>query len=194
MSISYIILLSFFLLTGILRIFELKLAKRNYLHRKKKEVPVLEHSENYFFLFIVLHISFLVTVPLEVLILKEQFNFWLGVFSALIYFSCLMLRFHILKTLGKSWNTKIFYDPNSENWVVTDGIYKYIRHPNYLVVIMEIASLSLFHSAFNSFLFFTIANFCLLYVRIKNEEKALFLNPYYRKNFENKKRFIPYLF
>ena len=104
------------------------------------------------------------------------------------------MKNHVLKILGKNWNTKVIYNPELEDSIITTGIYSYIRHPNYLIVILEIISLSLFHSAFFSFLFFSLINLILLYFRIKFEEEMLFNNTKYLKHFENKKRFIPGLF
>ena len=74
------------------------------------------------------------------------------------------------------------------------GLYQYIRHPNYLIVILEIAAISLLHGAFLSFVFFSLCNFCILYFRIRQEESFLLQNPYYAQHFKDKKRFIPYVF
>jgi methyltransferase len=96
--------------------------------------------------------------------------------------------------LGKNWNTKVIYNPSDELSITTGGIYKYIRHPNYLVVIFELTALSLFHSAYFSFIIFSILNFMLLFFRIRFEENELFKNSKYSNHFLDKKRFIPGLF
>lgn len=89
---------------------------------------------------------------------------------------------------------RVIVNPEKTDSIVTEGIYSYIRHPNYLVVILEIIGLSLFHSAFYSFIIFSIANFIILFYRIRTEEKALFRNPAYATHFSSKKRFIPGIF
>ncbi|MDX1959966.1 MAG: isoprenylcysteine carboxylmethyltransferase family protein [Leptospiraceae bacterium] len=189
---SYYYLLGLIFVTSILRIIELRIAKSNLDQRKSS--TLIQVKEPFFFLFVVLHSSFLIIVPLEAILLDREFNFIIALSSISVYFICLLLRFHILFVLGKFWNTKIIYEKEIKEGIITNGIYKYIRHPNYLVVILEIASISLFHSSYYSFIFFSIFNFILLFFRIKKEENALFQNDYYSEHFQNKKRFIPYLF
>ncbi len=185
------ILVCLFLLTIVLRIWELKIGKRNKLLREKVHSN-LQQKEPYYFLFFVLHTSFLLFTPLEVFIFQRPFFWILGVLSVLIYFFCLVLRFHILKELGTSWNTEILSHPSTDT-IVTTGIYSKIRHPNYLVVILEFFSLSLFHSAWISLVIFSSLNLILLLKhRIPFEEEILFQNPKYKAHFENKNRFFPF--
>ena len=151
----------------------------------------LQQKEPYYFLFFVLHTSFLLFTPLEVFIFQRPFIWILGILSVFIYFFCLVLRFHIIKELGTSWNTEILSHPSTDT-IVTTGIYSKIRHPNYLVVILEIFSLSLFHSAWISLVIFSSLNLILLLKhRIPLEEAVLFQNPKYKAHFENKNRFFP---
>jgi methyltransferase len=56
---------------------------------------------------------------------------------------------------------------------ITRGIYRYIRHPNYLGVALEIAALPLMHSAWRSAVIFSVANAVLLAVRAREEDGAL---------------------
>ena len=104
------------------------------------------------------------------------------------------MRISVLTTLKENWNVKVVFDPSSENSISKTGLYQYIRHPNYLIVILEIAAISLLHGAFISFVFFSVCNFCILYFRIKQEEGFLMQNPHYAQHFQGKKRFIPYVF
>jgi len=193
MPYPFIILLILFSFTSILRVVELIISNKNFKSRQNENgitVPI----EKTFILFIILHVSFLILVPVEVFYLGRPFYSTLGIPMLLIYLICLSLRLHVLTVLGTNWNTKVIYNPDSEDSITTTGIYKYIRHPNYLIVILEILSLSLFHTAIWSFLFFTLFNFILLYFRINFEEEKLFKNTKYIKYFSDKKRFIPGIF
>jgi methyltransferase len=190
---SHILFLSVWIITIIFRLFELKLAKKNLAKRKSQ--PNLQIAkEPFFFLFVLLHSSFLVFVPLEVFLLKRNFELWIGVICLLVYIACLVMRVSVLTTLKENWNVKVVFDPSSENSISKTGLYQFIRHPNYLIVILEIAAISLLHGAFLSFVFFSICNFCILYFRIRQEENFLMQNPYYAQHFKDKKRFIPYVF
>ncbi len=193
MPYPFIILIILFSFTSILRVIELIISNKNFKSRKDENgitIPI----EKSFFLFVLLHVSFLILVPVEVFYLNRPFFNLLGIIMLLIYFMCLILRFHVLNVLGKNWNTKVIYNPKSEDSITITGIYKYIRHPNYLIVILEIISLSLFHTAIWSFLFFSLCNLVLLFFRINFEEEKLFKNVKYLKHFADKKRFIPGIF
>ena len=99
------------------------------------------------------------------------------------------LRVWTLYTLGRAWNVRVL-PPES---VVTDGPYAWIRHPNYLVVILEIAALPLVHGAWLSALALSLANAAVLAVRIPTEERALATLPAWRAAMAHKPRFIPRL-
>jgi methyltransferase len=190
-SFSGLLLIIF--ITSLLRLIELFISKRNDSVRSL-EPNIQKPKEISFFLFIILHVSFLIFTPLEVFFLERNFHFFLGICMIALYLSCLLLRFHVLNILGKNWNTRVIYNPNDELSIITNGVYKYIRHPNYLIVILEITSISLYHSAYFSFLFFTLFNLLLLFFRIRFEENELFKNSKYSNHFKYKKRFIPGLF
>lgn len=91
---------------------------------------------------------------------------WLTVFALLQ-----ILRFWTLWTLGRRWTTRIIVVPGEK--LVTGGPYRLFRHPNYVVVIGEIAVLPLcFAMPLFAFLF-SVANAAILTVRIKAESAAL---------------------
>ncbi len=72
---------------------------------------------------------------------------------------------------------------------VTEGPYRYLRHPNYLAVILEMACVPLVGGAWLTALVFSIGNAALLRVRIRAEEKAL--GELYSKSFAERPRFWP---
>src|SRR5665647_2271843 len=77
----------------------------------------------------------------------------------------------LMVSIGKFWNTKIYHISNLP--LVKKGPYRYINHPNYMIVIAEIAVIPLaFHLYFTAIVF-TILNAMMLFVRIKEENRAL---------------------
>jgi methyltransferase len=66
-----------------------------------------------------------------------------------------------------------------------------VRHPNYLVVITEIATLPLVGGAYRTALTFSLLNALILQRRISQEEQQLFKVPGYRETMGNKPRFLP---
>ncbi len=82
-----------------------------------------------------------------------------------------VLRYWAIKTLGVYWNTKILVVPKHS--LVTKGPYKYLRHPNYMAVIAEIAVIPLIFSCYLTSAVFSLINLILLRRRIEIEEDAL---------------------
>ena len=82
------------------------------------------------------------------------------------------LRLAAMRSLGPRWTTRILVMPGLPP--ITGGVYRWLRHPNYLGVIFELAALPLIFGCVFSAIFFTAANlFLLLGVRIPAEEAAL---------------------
>jgi len=81
------------------------------------------------------------------------------------------LRYWVISTLGTRWTTRIIIVPDVP--LVTHGPYRWLKHPNYLVVIAEIALLPLIFGAWEIALAFSILNAALLQHRIRVENKAL---------------------
>jgi len=91
---------------------------------------------------------------------------WLGVFLMLQ-----ALRIWVLGTLGRRWTTRIIVLPGTG--LVTTGPYRFLSHPNYLVVIGEIATLPLCLGLPWYALSFSIANLAVLAIRIRAETASL---------------------
>ncbi len=95
--------------------------------------------------------------------------FWLAVFLSLQ-----AARIWVLATLGDRWTTRIIVLPGAP--LVTSGPFKYVSHPNYLVVIGEIASLPLCLGLPLVAIVFSLANALILMIRIRAESSALSRN------------------
>jgi methyltransferase len=80
-------------------------------------------------------------------------------------------RIWVLRTLGPRWTTRIIVVPGEQ--LVVRGPYRLLNHPNYLIVIGEIAALPLVFGLVEVALLFSLLNAILLAVRIHAEEKAL---------------------
>ena len=81
------------------------------------------------------------------------------------------LRFWVMRTLGARWTTGIVVLP--EQPLVSSGPYRYLSHPNYAVVIGEIAVLPLVLGLPGIAVIFTILNAVVLAIRIRAENRAL---------------------
>lgn len=91
---------------------------------------------------------------------------WFAVFCALQLF-----RFWILATLAKRWTTRIIILPGAP--LISSGPYRFLKHPNYAVVIGEIAVLPLAFGMPLYALIFSALNAAVLFIRIRAENEAL---------------------
>ncbi|HTK57829.1 MAG TPA: isoprenylcysteine carboxylmethyltransferase family protein [Sphingomicrobium sp.] len=80
-------------------------------------------------------------------------------------------RVWVLRTLGNRWTTRIIVVPGEK--LVESGPYRFVRHPNYLVVIGEIAVLPLVFGLWDIAIIFSLLNAVVLTVRIRAENRAL---------------------
>jgi methyltransferase len=92
-----------------------------------------------------------------------------------IWLTCFLvlqvLRFWTLMTLGRRWTTRIIVLPGAP--IVANGLYRFVSHPNYLVVVGEIAVLPLCLGLPCLALAFSVANVAILSIRIRAENAAL---------------------
>jgi methyltransferase len=107
-------------------------------------------------------------------VLWAFFLFGLTVFqpwAAIAYLLVQGLRLWTLLSLGRYWTTRIIVVPDAP--LVRRGPYRFIRHPNYLVVVVEIALLPIALGSWPLALGFSIVNAVVLAWRIRTEEATL---------------------
>jgi methyltransferase len=145
------------------RLFELWLARRNtsaLLARGARE-----HGAGHYPLIVVVHLLWGAT--LWVLAPTRAVDpFWLALFALLQ-----IGRAWVLSTLGPRWTTRIIVLPEAP--LVKRGPYRFLSHPNYWVVVGEIAVLPLVFGLIWVALIFTLLNAIALSIRIRAEERAL---------------------
>jgi methyltransferase len=89
----------------------------------------------------------------------------------ILFVALLAARVWVIATLGDRWTTRIISLPGAR--LVRAGPYRWLDHPNYLVVVGEIAVLPLVFGLPMVALFFSALNAIILWVRIREENKAL---------------------
>ena len=162
------IFLLFFIFLALQRLIELRLAKKN--ESLVREEGGVEYDADGYKHIVYMHVLFFISLLAEYFLLDRGFNKFSALFF-IIFLLTQILRYWAITSLGKYWNTKIIVVPNAE--LVKSGPYKYIRHPNYIAVITEIAVIPLIFSCYITCIIFSAINIILLLRRIKIEEKAL---------------------
>jgi methyltransferase len=154
---------------GLQRLFELRLSRRNELMMRQRGGR--EHAPETYRWIVTLHAAWFAAMLLEVFAGGRKFRAWLALPALVVFAAGQALRLTAIRTLGWRWSTRVMTVPGEAP--VRHGIYRYIRHPNYLGVELEILAAPLVHSACLTSAVFGVANTLLLRDRIRREEQAL---------------------
>jgi methyltransferase len=151
------------------RLAELRLARRH--QRALLARGGVEVAPRHYPAMVLLHAALLLACPLEVWGLRRPFRPELAAAMAALLAAAQVMRYWAIFTLGERWTTRIVCLPGAAP--VTGGPYRFLRHPNYLAVVVEMAALPLLHGAWLTAAVFSAANALVLAVRIREEEAAL---------------------
>ena len=156
---------------GVQRWFELRLSKLN--ERRMRQRGGREHAPETYRWIVAVHAAWFAAMLAEVFAGRREFRPRLAALALSLFAIGQALRLTAIRTLGWRWSTRVMTVPGPEGAAVRRGIYRYIRHPNYLGVELEILAVPLVHSAFLTSAVFGAANALLLRDRIRLEEQAL---------------------
>ncbi|MCM3317059.1 isoprenylcysteine carboxyl methyltransferase [Rummeliibacillus stabekisii] len=163
-----------FALICIQRLVELRVARNN--ERYMKSQGAIEFGQAHYKYIVMLHVAFLASFFIEYMVKESTLSpIWPWLLAVFIVLQ--LGRIWAIKSLGHFWNTKIIVLPNAQ--LVKKGPYKWIPHPNYVIVALEILVIPLIFQAYVTAIFFTLLNMLMMFVRIPEEERAL--NSIYKK-------------
>jgi methyltransferase len=145
------------------RLFELWLSNRNT--RRLIASGAREYGRGHYPLIVALHVAWL-AVLWWLVPTRAVDGFWLGMYVLLQ-----LARIWVLATLGRRWTTRIMVVPDAP--LIRGGPYRFVNHPNYVVVAGEIAVLPLVFGLRWIAVLFTVLNAAVLAVRIRDEDRAL---------------------
>ena len=163
--------LGFVAALGLQRLLELRLSRYN--EQRMRQRGGREHTPETYRWIVTLHAAWFAAMLLEVFAGRRKFLPWLALPAFCVFAAGQALRLTAIRTLGWRWSTRVMTVPGPEGAPVKHGIYRYMRHPNYLGVELEILATPLVHSAYLTSAVFGVANALLLRDRIRREEQAL---------------------
>lgn len=150
----------------LLRVGELLLARRN--ERWLLQHGAVEYGRKHYRYIVMLHVLFFVSLITEYVFTSTGYY---SVPLLVLYFLLLAFKAWAIFSLGKFWNTKIFRISGYP--LVKKGPYRFMKHPNYVIVVAEIALIPLIFHLYITAVVFSVLNGLMLYVRIREEDKAL---------------------
>lgn len=152
------------------RIAELVVSQRNATWALDK--GGIETGRGHYPPMVLLHTVLLAACLFETLVGDRPYVPALGATMLALVLAAQALRWWCITTLGRRWNTRVIVLPGLP--LVAGGPYRWLRHPNYLAVVIEGIALPLVHTAWVTALAFTALNAVLLLrFRIPAEERAL---------------------
>lgn len=157
------------LAVGLERVVELIVSERH--RRATLSAGGVERGAGHYPMMVVIHVGLLAGALGEVLALDRPFLPGLGRPMLVLVLAAQALRWWCVATLGPAWCTRVVVVPGAQ--LVASGPYRFLRHPNYVAVVLEGAALPLVHTAWLTAVLFTVANLAVLRVRIRVEERAL---------------------
>jgi methyltransferase len=156
-------------LVGLERVAELVVSTRNAAWSKAQ--GGVETGLGHYPFMVVLHTGLLVGALVEAWTRRPDVPGVLAWSMLVVVLLTQALRWWCIGTLGRRWNTRVIVVPGMAP--VAGGPYRWLRHPNYVAVVVEGIALPLVHSAWITSLVFTVLNAGLLTVRIRAEDAAL---------------------
>jgi methyltransferase len=185
--IAYLLFPSFLLATLIELIFEMRLSKHN--SEKLLQQGAVEYAAGTLPFMAGLYVLMYVGAIAEFFFLKRPIPVsWFAGFL-LLYVAAKALKFWAVHTLGRYWTMKVLIVPGTKT--VDSGPYRWVRHPNYVAVLMEIAGTTLPGKALWTCLGVLVLFSFVLYHRIRLEEEALTRQTDYSGAMGKKRRFVP---
>jgi methyltransferase len=151
------------------RLFEMRRSRRN--ERRILAAGGREHAPRHFGAMAALHGAWLAAMLIEVHVARPPLIGTLALVALLLVLVGQGLRYAAMRSLDWRWTVRIMTLPDAP--AVSGGIYRYLRHPNYVGVALEIVALPLVHTAWRTALIASALNAIILAVRVRAEEAAL---------------------
>jgi methyltransferase len=156
-------------LVAVERVAELVVSRRNAAWSMER--GGVETGKGHYPVMVVLHTGLLAAMLVEAYSRRPEVPPALAWSMLTVVVAAQGLRWWCIRTLGPRWNTRVIVVPGLPP--VRSGPYAWMRHPNYVAVVVEGVALPLVHACWWTALAFTLANIPLLAIRLRCEERAL---------------------
>ncbi len=159
----FYIFISFVIL---LRIAELLIARNHEVWLRSQ--GAIEYGKNHYPFIVALHIFFFISLLTEY---TFQQRHQYSVYLIAIYVLLIAMKIWVMMSLGKFWNTKILRIHNIA--LIKKGAYRFVKHPNYVIVVAEILLIPLAFELICTAVIFSVLNAVIITIRIKEENRVL---------------------
>lgn len=172
---------------GTLRLIELSVSRRRRAALIARGATVV--PEPHFRSMVALHAAILLACPIEAWLRARPPALIVSIAMLAVLLCANLLRFWVIASLGEHWNAQIM--ASLPLGVITRGPFRWIRHPNYVAVFVELMALPLVYGAWITAFVGAAIHVWVLSQRIRSEETMLMSDAEYRARMGKKPRFIP---
>ena len=190
MDVSVIAFLALLIAVAILRLLELRISRRHQQQLVSRGAAKVDEPK--FRWMVALHTAVLIGAAVEVVTLKRPFIPALAAVMFALFLAANGVHWWVISTLGQHWNVQVM--DSTRLGVISSGPFRFVRHPNYAAVFLEMVALPLIHTAWITALAGSLIHVVVLGQRLSTEERVLFANADYRAAMAGKPRFLPGLF
>lgn len=142
-----------------------------------------------FGLLLVVHVGLFVGVLTEAAVAPYAGAGWWTLPALVLVGAAMALRWWVVRTLGDRWTLRVVVVPGAPP--VTGGPYRWVRHPNYLAVVVELVAFPLAFGCIATAVLVSLVNAWALHRRIRVEERALEEAGGYEDAFAGRGRLTP---
>ena len=164
----YALLAAYVALQAAQRLGELAIARRH--ERALIAAGAVERFRGHFAFMVAVHVLYLPALVAEVVLLGARpgslWPAWLG-----LWIAAQLLRYSAIAALGHRWHVRIWVVPGAP--LVRSGVYRWLRHPNYVAVAIEMLAGPLLFGAWRTAVGISALDAIALTLRIRAEERAL---------------------
>jgi protein-S-isoprenylcysteine O-methyltransferase Ste14 len=162
------------------------------IQKNKKSILTLKSKDRTYLPILLTFIITLVAVPIEYIYLQKQASWPMMITGIVICLLATLIRVKGHLDLKYSFSTRV--EKQNMHDLVTNGIYRVIRHPMYLAIILLLIGACIMLKSLFSWIF-VILNYCMLHIRIKKEEAFMKENfPEYGSYIKKTYKLFPYLY
>ena len=164
------------------RLGELALSHRNLARLERDGVARFASSSGgEYGAMVLVHTLFVLTPPIEIWLRGMRGDGTTALAAVAAIAAAQALRWWTILTLGPRWNARAVVAPSLG--AVHGGPYRFVRHPNYVAVILEFAALPFVGGTWISGGVLFLANAVLLARRVRQEERLLAAVPGWAEGF-----------
>lgn len=108
---------------------------------------------------------------IEFVLVRKVPIIWVTLIGVAGHIGSVLLRKVAIRTLGRMWSLQV--EIREQHQLVREGVYRFVRHPIYAAIVLEVVSLPLVANAWWTLAFACVTHIPLVLIRMHFEEQAL---------------------